>query len=506
VRSAVSRFTRERVFPLEAIAGPGRYICECCDAPVHLVRGYPYYFAHEKYQASPDCENYVWSEYRYSGRPSRPGTASELDPEEVSYLAFEMSLDGPRLVVFLPAVTLSGYGFIELISRTSRQVPVSHLARGLRLSFPLSESTWTLRASDDVNEDYISRLTLGRQSLELDRNLFSASSETGRRIGPRATIMLGESLWWVGRTDIRTAAPVPRNVDLQCASVDHGWYVFQVTLPDTATENETALLAQWLQRRIQPRRARVWIESPFPRARHPDGVSVFAIADGVVHLRADRPVAIEVFDSSGIPLLVVENVSEAHLPAVRRGELVVRADGVRVGQYRFVADVPHTAASAIVDLADRATIDFIELQARIDGAAHSGASSLSGRLRWRPSALQERLTKRCKLGTNTAIEADFVIAPGQSIEFDKLGAARWLAPTRSGEQQAVIASLPREDLFHWLASVGRVGMHSPGRLRLHPSQASQNCFPALHRISQLSWPAMLAAQVRTAERVLEGFK
>lgn len=506
MRSAVHRSTRDRVFPLNAEGGRGRYICECCEAPVHLVRGTPFHFAHDKYRANPNCENYVWSEYRYSGRPSIPRASSEMDPDEVSYLAFEMSLEGPRLVVFLPPATLSGSGIIEIIAPAAWQIPVGHLTRGLRFSFPLSGGAWSIRASDDVCEEYISRLSLGRHSLEMDRNLFSASSETGRRIEPLEPIMLGGSVWWVGRSDIRTHSDVPRNVDLQYICVDHGWHVFQVTLPDLASESEMALLAQWLQRRIQPRRARVWVETPFPRARHPDGVYVFAISDGPVQLRADRPVSIEVIDATGTPLLVAESVSETNLPTVPVGELEVRADGVRVGRCRFLSDVPSAVWSACVEFSDHSTLDFVELQLKVDEAARGGAASLSGRLRWRPSILKTCLTTSCALGTNTAIEADFTIAPGQSINFDKLGVARWLAQPVISAQTTAIESLPRVELFRWLNSVGIGGVNTPGRLRLHASQQSQKRFPELRRLSRLSWPAMMKAQVDAAQRVLASFQ
>jgi hypothetical protein len=217
-------------------------------------------------------------------------------------------------------------------------------------------------------------------------------------------------------------------------------------------------------------------------------------------------VSIEVIDATGTPFLVVENASEANLPTVPLGELEVRADGVRVGRFRFLSDVPSAAASARVEFSDHSTQDVIELQSKIDEAARGGAASLSGRLRWRPSTLKSLLTMRCTLGTITAIEADFTIAPGQSIDFAKLGVAHWLAPAMVSEQPADIESLPRKDLFRWLNSVGLVGARTAGRLRLHASQQSQKRFPELRRISQLSWPPMMEAQVKAAERVLESLQ
>ena len=166
MRSAVDRYNRKEVEPVDATRGPGRYVCGCCEAPVHLVQGVTMYFAHDKYQAQLDCENYVWSKYQYTGRPSRSASAPHLDPEEISYLGFEVTLDGPRLAIFLPPAKSDTRGSIELVLRTApRRVPLAHLSRGIRLPFPLHDSSWVLRASDDVCDDYLARLPLDRKSV-----------------------------------------------------------------------------------------------------------------------------------------------------------------------------------------------------------------------------------------------------------------------------------------------------------------------------------------------------
>lgn len=502
MRSAVERYTRKKIDPGDALRGRGRYVCGCCEAPVHLVQAFTAHFAHDKYQARPDCENYFWSEYQYTGRPSRIGATRELDPDEISYLAFEVTLDGPRLVVFVPPAKSDTCGSIELISRTTRRIPVAHLSRGIRLSFPLRDSTWVLRTTEEVSEEYSARLLLGRYSLEPERNLFSASNGIGRHIPERAAVMLGESLWWIGRTDIRDEQ-IPPGVGVEYVVDDHGWYVFLVTLPEDANEIAAAQLTRWLQRRIQPRRARLWIESPFPRGRREDGVSIYAMPDGPLTFGADQSVSLQVFASTGESLFEAENVIAATLAEEALGDLLICADGVRVARVERRIEVPKPASSVVVQFADGLETDLVNLQGHIEGARKAGAPGLAALLRWNPLSLRPHL-KHCRaLGLTTAIEAEVRLVQGSTIEFDKLGCASW--PTDDVPLKQIIATdLPQRDLFRWLASVGATTKYGSRRLTLCPRQALKIRFPELRRLAQLTWPVEFAAQVRTAARVLEG--
>jgi hypothetical protein len=505
VLEAVHRFSGQRILPADARPGGGQYRCGCCDAPVVLVQAFTLHFRHEKYRARLDCENYVWSEYRYTGRPTRSSATRELDPDELSYVSFELTVDGPRIRIFFPAPSVSSAGHVELVERTVRRISLSDVGRGLHVSFPLSQATWAIRATDDVAEPYLAQLTLGRQYLELERNLFAASDSTGRQLNERSTVRLGDALWWIGRADIRVSESVPQLVEVKLASVDQGWYVFLVQLPEKCEADESQVISRWLQRRIQPQRARAWVESPFPRARRSDGLFVYSAKDGQVICAAEQPVTFQIFDAAGVEVVASEGANTVSIPPLIFGEISIYVDGVRMLRLDRCADAPPAKPSVLARIQSGMWTSFLAMQEAIDRLIASGAASANSEIRWWPPSLGSLLKGSVHPTTKTAIELAAVLTPGAAIDFDKLGDVSWPSRVSSDDSDKAVPGtrLPDLPLFLWLASMGSRLSLQPRGLRLRPSADAQRRYPLLRRLSAQTWPARYSAQVKHAERVLE---
>jgi len=372
----------------------------------------------------------------------------------------------------------------------------------MRVSFSLQDTQWKLEAIGDVPETYQSQLTLGYQSLEIERNLFYASTATGRRIEVSDSIGLGDAFWWVRRSPLTLDDPALSRVGVERCCEAYGWRVYLVTLPDEASAEEIATISQWLHRRVRPRRPAVWIASPWPRQVLPDGTSVFAVTDGPLCWRADREIDLRVLASStGRVAIDVSDVSEFVWEAVEAGEWDVEVNQVIVASIRVVPIAPSPALSVICKISDSRILDLVELQSHVDAIRAAGQSSLTGELRWNGQSIGRVLRLNGDQTEPGSCVLSFNIRPGSRIDADKLGWASW--PETPSVTARADLQIPQEyeALVRWLLSVGTVS-NDTDRLRLHASSLFAQHHPLLRQLSRLSWPLSLAAQVRALARVL----
>lgn len=503
MRSAIDRSSHELV-PAARARRERMYVCPCCDAPVHLVRADTLHFAHHRGRARPDCEQYFPTEFRYGATSRRLQQAGVQHTAALSYLAFDVTTDGPELSMWLPPAGDPAWsGSIRLVARSAtRTVRHAHLARGMRVPFPLQEAQWTLEIIGEVSDAYQSQLMLGRQSLELERNLFYASIASGRRIEVSDSIGLGDAFWWIRRSRLSLNDPLLSRVAVEMPYEVHGWRVYLVTLPDTASREEIATISQWLQRRVRPRRPVVWIASPWPRQVLPGGTSVFTVADGPLCWRADREIDLRVLaPTTGRVAIDVSDVTEFVWEAVETGEWDVEVNQVIVASIRVEPTAPRCASSVSCKISDGTTFDLVDLQNHLDVIGAAGQSSLAGELCWNDKSIGRVLRLNGDQPEPGTSLLKFSLRPGSHLDADKLGWALWPEPPSPTKRDTSQISPRFEGLVRWLLSVGTVS-NSPDRLRLHASSLGVQHHPLVRQLLGLSWPLSLAAQVQTVARAL----
>jgi hypothetical protein len=501
VRSAIERVTRDRV--LAAVARSERqYICECCDAPVHVVRAETIHFAHRRGRARPDCEQYFPGDVHHTGWPLRPVQGERHEGVPLSYLAFDMGIEGPELSVWLPPANDPAWpGSIRLVASSTRTVRHTNLDSGMRIPFLLHDGQWTLSAIGHVAEEYLSKLTLGRQTLESERNLFYAFTSTGRRVEPTDSIRLGDSVWWVRRANLTTDEPLLPGIERELHWEASGWRVYLITLPSTATPDEVAAFSQWLQRRVRPQRPVVWVASPWPRQILPDATAVFAQTDGTLEWRANQSVDFRLIrQNTGGIALDLSDVTEVAWGTPEIGNWYVEIDQVVTASIQIVVDRPAYAAAVLCVIPDRA-FDIVELQRYVDTQRAGGAVSVDGVLRWESTAVANLLSIRNHKPAPDVLAYPFVLSAGSRLVADNLAYVSWPVTQPPVIHQPQPCGV--EPLARWLASIG-ARISDRDRIRLRVCARLREGSQLYEQLAHLSWPISVAPQVRMMQRALEG--
>lgn len=502
MRSAIDRITRERVWAGDARGG-GLYICECCDAPVHLVRAETVHFAHRRGRARPDCEQYFPSDIRFSGRPQRPLLSERSEGVPLSYLAFDMSVNGPELAVYLPpSIGPEWSGSVRLVAGSTRTLGYAHLRDGMRIPFRLHDGQWTLSVIGEVADEYLGKLTLGRQSLEQERNLFYAATSTGRRIELTESVRLGQSFWWIRREQMMTLDSLLSRVTVDLQWQGSGWRVYLITLPAVATHDEMGAISQWMQRRVRPSRPSVWVGSPCARQVLPDGTEVFALTDGPLTWRANKPVNFRLIQhGSDIAVVEVFDATEVVWERPEAGRWHVEVDEVRAASIQIVPTPPAYSAAVVCEIDGGPTFDVAQLQSYVDSQRENGALSIRGKLRYQTPAVGELLNLSESTWRSGLLEQQFRLSPGLNISAGNFGSACWPeSPLReaSGEKRGEQMPLAR-----WLAGVGRLEAQASD-IRLSVPFSLRSRSPIYEQLARLAWPLRFAAQVRHLQSILEG--
>jgi hypothetical protein len=494
VRQAVDRKTGALVDARSARHGIA-YECGCCEAPVVIVRAETIHFAHRKGRARPDCEQYVVSEIRYSGRPQRPKEHTELESTDVSYLSFTMSPEGPELSLRLPAVTSNRWpGTVRLVASSTRTLGYSHIGVGATLAFALTDGQWTLSAIGEVAEEYLARITLGRQSLEFERNLFRG--ESGRQLGPSDAVFLGETIWWVRRDAAQLNSELDR---VGCVLIYEafGWRVYSVTLPMSAGAQDLATYSQWLQRRVKPRLPSVWVSTPWPRQESPDKTLVFWASDGPIGWRTSEAVHFELRDAGGKSELAPGSpASEFSWTQPKPGEWIVYVNEVRRGLIRVLAEKPDAQSLAVVSIAGKTT-GIEQLQSHTDRALAAGDASLDCSFQFGSKTLAEMLEARGNLEGDDPLRRNATLRPGSHLNLGHALYVRW--PEAAPRLVTRVKESKPSALARWLLSIGSPVRHEGYISMLVPTRLTGRD-PIFERMSRLAWPMAYVAQVRSVEK------
>lgn len=507
MRSAIDKYTRACVNAEFAL--PERpYICACCEAPVIVRAGSERaaHFAHRQGRARDDCEQYFPTSVTFTGRPARPIATEARDDQGLSYLCCVDSSDGLMLALWLPPAGAEDWsGSIRFESQdVTRSLRRVQLAQGITIPFPLKDGQWSISVHDEVDERYLARIDVGRRSLELERNLFHATSKDGRAISRVDSVQLGDTIWWIRKTELEINSKDLPHVEAVLDSHTHGWFVYLVTLPQVASPDELANISHWLQRRVRPRRPTVWINSPWPRAVLNDQTALFSVTDGALRWLSDRPVDLRIISpkTEEAPVNVTE-MTEFTWEAPLLGDWEIWVNDVHTNSIRVLPRPPTSGSAVLVDLSPEQRFDIAELQRFIRAEMSAGSSAAPAMIRWRTSPIG-KLIKICgRPQSADLVEMKLELRGGVSIDAGHFGYAEWPAIHDPPTTSSVRETRESRELANWLASVGSA-TQDDDCLKLHPSHWLQDQDPLYRRLAQLSWPRSLTAQVRQLAKELEG--
>jgi hypothetical protein len=372
----------------------------------------------------------------------------------------------------------------------------------MRIPFRLHDGQWTLSAIGDVSDEYLGKLTLGRQSLEAERSLFYTTTTNGRLVELTESVRLGQSLWWIRREELATSDPLLSRVTVELQWQGSGWRVYLVALPAIATHDEIGALSQWLQRSVRPSRPRVWVESPCVRQVLRDGTEVFALTDGPLKWRADPAVSFRLMrHGSEIAVLEISAATEMIWNEPELGTWQVEVDEVATASIRVVPEPPTYAAAIVCEIDGGPTFDIVQLQTYVDSQTEQGISSINGKLRYQTPAIGGLLSFSERTLSSELLEQQFRLSSDVNISAGNLGSASWPeTPMREAVAESHVSHSP---LARWLAWVGAVGSKR-GDIRLSVPSSYRSKSPLYARLARLTWSPRFAAQVRLLQRRLEG--
>jgi hypothetical protein len=482
------------------------YRCPTCGARVQIRKAADraVHFVHLHGTARPDCENYTPSRLVYRRRP--PGEGRRVGPGiATSYLSFAMTIDGPRMGLWLPPApdaTWDGAIEVEAIE-TSRQFRAGNLRNGQRIEFPLVDGQWIVRDVGDVADEYLERIERGRQSLDISGSIFDASSTVGRQVLPGQSVAYGQALYWVTRVVLDPRAPGVRLCAVDKVGFACGWHIYKVELPEGAYSGDEFMeLVQWLERRIRPARATVWIESPWPRATTDSGFPVFDPADGEIVIKADRPVDMRIADAR-TGSTVMERFTRQFL----------RVLDLHQGTYDLlINDLPHetfvveagggSGAAVLIRMADQVEMALANGQPALDGLIVSRRRMVPLELTWAHPAVGAvvKLDGRA-LGQSGALGVSIQMRPGLRLDAEGLGALEWPAGASEVREKGVAIPFQLRARAKWLLSHANPGNERGGaRVVVPDALCNEGVF---QRLAYARWCAELSPQVRAMSKLLK---
>jgi len=435
-------------------------------------------------------------------------TTQARDDQDLSYLCCIDSADGLKLALWLPPAGENDWsGNIRFEAQDdTRSLRKGQLGRGMTIPFPLKDGQWSISVHGEVDELYLARIEVGRRSLELERNLFHATSKGGRAIARVDSVQLGDAIWWIRKSELAIDANDLPHVEGVLDSHAHGWYVYLITLPQSASSDELANISQWLQRRVRPRRPIVWIDSPWPRGVLNNATAVYSIADGALRWLSDHPVDLRIFSSKTNEMPVnITDMTEFiwESPVVGDWEIWindVQASTIQISLY------PLTPASAVlVQLSSDRSLDIADLQGFIRADVSGGALTAPATIRWHTPQIGKLIKIDGQRQSGDCAELTLELRAGVSIDAGHFGYAEWPTAHDPPVTSSNRKTCKSRDLAQWLASVGSARLREDG-LMLQPSQLLQNQDPLFRRLALLSWPRSISAQVRQLAKELEGQK
>lgn len=283
------------------------FTCPTCAERVRLRAGLERrpHFAHYSHSPKPDCENYHPSGYQVatafrSGREQSRRSSIErislhggifLDREERG--RFSLYLKLPRLKPDLEANgelrVQSGVGvrvFSALKLREPQFVRVSP-------QVPLVE----VSGFDDM-EEAVAAVEQDISLFQPSGNVFHASGESGRLLGPGEPLEWGEVYRILSQQSL--AAP-PFGLGCELVARGGGWFLYEIKIPAVPEDREGPIgdtLSRYLDRAIRRPRARIYIVDPIPHHTAPDGTYIYPLPPARLLLRRTARLEIEVQGSA----------------------------------------------------------------------------------------------------------------------------------------------------------------------------------------------------------------
>lgn len=380
------------------------------------------------------------------------------------------------------------------MASSTRTLGYSHIGAGATLAFALTDGQWTLSTIGDVADEYLARVTLGRQSLEFERNLFRG--ESGRQLGPSDAIFLGDTIWWIRRDPLQLNGELDR-VGCVLICETFGWRVYSVTLPMSAGSQDLATYSQWLQRRVKPRLPSVWVATPWPRQESQDRALVFWASDGPIGWRTSEAVHFELKNAAGKSELAPGSpASEFTWPHPKPGDWIVYINEVRRGFIRVVADKPADQVLAELTIAGKTT-GIEQLQGHIDRMIAGGASSIDCSFQFGSKALAQMLEPCSNIEGDDPLRRNITLRTKSHLNIGHALYARWpeaapLPVTRVNESKP-------SALARWLLSVGSP-VRQEGYVSMVVPVKLTGRDPIFERMARLAWPKAYVAQVRSVEK------
>ena len=319
------------------------FYCGGCGARVFRRAGLERrpHFAHYGHTGSPDCEYYHPS----SGLPPRTHPSSGLpprtlgrDPRRVpasrtaslrSGLFLEPSSGGYVLTLKLPrlATATGSVGEIEVHSGLGvRTYTASQLQRPQFVpvipALPLVE----VIGSGDL-ERLANAIVADVSGFRRTDNYFRASDGGGGRLlGVEEPLERGERYRLLTR---ETLDAPPARLSISEQESRRGWHIYDVELP-THTEDakEGAAIAEYLRRRIDEPRARLYLVDPPAHHIETDGIYVFPTGTRSFTFRRTAPCDVSIEGSNESEALVRDlDAEHVEITGVEGGDFTILAGG-----------------------------------------------------------------------------------------------------------------------------------------------------------------------------------
>jgi len=420
-------------------------------------------------------------------------------------MTFGMGPRGPQLALFLPPADGDEWSGVLRVTalRLSQTIRFQHLAKGQRFVFALADGQWAVTPEGDVSERYLERIHVGPQMLAEEQNLFDASQDFGRQILPGEPLTAGDVVWWISRNEVTVPARLRDLVSLSREADAKAWFVCRITLaPILDAGRDRDAVAGWLQRPIRPKRARVWIEEPWPTGRSALGVPIFNPIDGAILIQSDQNADIALRSVyTGELVLRREMVQEARWADVRPGYWELLVNGYVHELLQVSADEMPTPANIVVQVNGASAIDFTCAQVALSNAFEGGGSSCQLDLAWREDSIGDLIFLNGKrLQSHDICSMSISVRPGYDLVIGNLGAASWAARNQEDRPLSQIDADMRSRAV-WLLSVAS-SRRSFGGHRVRVPVPRQHD-PILRRLMSASWSNRFAAQVRALQRLLE---
>lgn len=464
------------------------------------------HFAHAVGVAPSDCEFYFPPMFRYSGRVGTRVYHAAADRLQHEHLELVVGSQGPFLALCLPPAGETEWtGYLQFsASRVSRRLNWHALQNGQRIEFPLFDGMWALMPEGFIATAYLEAVQLGGQALEAGTNLFYVERSFGRRVMPAESISCGESIRWLSRQSFHIPVELREIVKVDCEYQANGWTLNRLAIPLHISAEQIRILAEWLQRRIVERSARVWIETPFANAYTPQGIPIYP-ANVALTLRADQPVDLRICAVKTAQIIgEASEVSQFKFTATEEGTIEIVVNDYHY-EFLYIGKAL-TPINALVRFAGADFTDISNAQRSLDAIILTRRDRCHVLISVGHTDLLQLVSTQ-----EVSVEHDDRVLrtefrPGSILRFDKLGELHWPASVATAEPVSLPGprSAPMADMVkraRWLRSISTsIRDLRAIRFRLPTALVHDQNFAPL---STLSWSVRWTAHVRQLQRDLE---